>query len=197
MNKVKLAIAGFLSAVLFFLLRDGFLVECGLDIASNLKANFFLACTVLGLVAVGLLITGKYKGWIASIPIICFATLIAIGISAWHTSCDDNRQLKKDTLREKIDKEKERIETNLARKQAYRELGLSQKKSSQTKKSYYRRTTTSKKRVETPPPTGNWGQKIATSTYPEVVNSWSRFAQTEAPKAMQRTANQGRRVKIE
>lgn len=198
MNRVKLVIAGFLSAVLFFLIRDGFLDACGLDIVGNLKANFFLAGTVIGLVIVGLLVAGKYKGWVASIPIICFATLIAIGISACNTSCDESRQLKKDTLREEIEKEKKRIRANLVTNQAIKELGLSQEKLGQTKKSYSRRTTTSQEKVvETPSPTGNWGLEIATSTFPEVVNSWSRFAQTEAQKAMQRAANQGKRVKIE
>ena len=200
MNRVKLVIAGFLSAVLFFLIRDGFLAECGLDIVGNLKANFFLAGAVIGLVIVGLLVTGKYKGWIASIPIICFATLIAIGISAWNTSCDENRQLKKDTFREKIDKEEKRIEAKLARKQAFKKLGLSQEKFIPTTShpaTFYPTTTTSPKRVETSSPLGSWGGKIATSTYPEVVNSWSRFAQTETRKAMQRVANPGNRVKIE
>lgn len=165
MSRRKWILAGILSVVLFFLIRDGFLAACTLDIVGNAKANFFLGCTVVGFVVVGLIVTEKYKGWVSSIPAICLATLIAIGFSAWHTSCTENKEKKgKDnmlTFREEVEKEKQRIMANIITEQATQELGLSQKKSSSGKQKT-EKPGNKVKILDKKPLKRNWGKDSAT-----------------------------------
>lgn len=182
----------------FYLIRK-LLIVLGLDIVGEVATYLFLG--VVGFILVNILVPKEYRAWASLLPTLCVLILLVTGIVGWYRSYTENKQVRRNTLTEKANEEAVRILADMMVKQVKdrvaQKLDLSQKKSSQTKKSYFRRTTTSPKRVETPSPLGSWGGKIATSTFPEAVNSWSRFAQTEAQKAMQRAANQGNRVKIE
>jgi len=200
MNKErKLILFLCVSIPAFYLIRK-LLIVLGLAIVGEVATYLFLG--VVGLILVNILVPKEYRAWANLLPILCALIFSVMSIKAGIESHDDeNKKAGKNTLtmlKEKSWARAEIILTNRIVDQAAKKLGLSKKKSGQTKKSYFRRTTTSPKRVETSPP-GDWGKTIATSTFPEVVNSWSRFAQTEAQKAMQRVANQGKgnRVKIE
>ena len=197
-KKGKLILFLCVSIPAFYLVRK-LLIVSGLAIVGEVATYLFLG--VVGFILVNILIPKEYRAWANLLPILCALIFLVMGIKAGIESHNDkNKKAGKDTqmtLTEKSWARAEIILTNIMVDRTVEKLGLSKKKSSQTKKSYSRRTTISKKRVETPPPTGNWGQKIGTSTFPEAVNSWGNFAQTEARKAMQKAANQGNRVKIE
>lgn len=201
MSKEKWVATGVFSFILFFLIRDGFLAACGLDIVGNLRANFFLACTVFGFVALGVkLIPEKYMRIGSLIPSICLLTLLAIGFSSCITSCNERREKKNAKIRGEYFKAVTESLPDEAKKEIIQELfrpqnqgaivriepAKPQEKSSPEKPGKIVKILSPGKKISTK---SNWGQTIGTSTFPEAVNSWSRFAQTEAQKAMQRAAN--------
>lgn len=206
-KKGKLILFLCVSIPAFYLVRK-LLIVLGLAIVGEVVTYLFLG--VVGLILVNILVPKEYRVWANLLPILCTLIFLVMGIGDWYQSYKEKKEAEREKIRGEYFKavtESLPVET---KKEIIRELlgfqnqgavvktepAKFQEKSGQTKKSYSRRTVTSQERVvETP--TSTWGGLIATSTYPEVVNSWSRFAETEAKKAMQGAASQGNRVKIE
>jgi len=206
-KKGKLVLFLCVSIPAFYLVRK-LLIVSGLAIVGEVATYLFLG--VVGLILVNILVPKEYRTWANLLPILCTLIFLVMGIGDWYQSYKENKEAEREKIRGEYFKavtESLPVET---KKEIIRELLGFQKQEATVKRPSAKpqeKSSSEKPRnsVKILPPEqekpskSTWGGLIATSTYPEVVNSWSRFAQTEAQKAMQRVANQGKgdRVKIE
>lgn len=176
MNSGKCISAGFLIAGVYGLFR--FLIfeaAFKLHIEENVAAHIAFTIAVVGFVVLGVkLIPEKHTGPLYSIPSIALLAFLFIGMSCCYDSCtekgdkddsiSENDEL---TLRQKIDIAKDRIEDNLAEKQAYRELGLSQEEVCSNSKNRGNWVP-----ILPPgqiPPKSTWGKEIATQDLKKLI----------------------------